>query len=110
MNSRPSLSSLFRAYHLAKKCGKFDTARINRALGLAQARRVEWDGETLITHTTRKQKGQEVQVTHHTTKFGCDCEDKVYGKGHTCKHELARYLLLRAAILDAEKDAARQVA
>jgi hypothetical protein len=110
MCNRPTRSSIFRAYHRAKKCGEYDVKRLNKALGLAQANRVEWDGCTLITHSERKVRGQMVNVEHRTTHNGCNCEDAVYGRGHACKHMIARWMLMRATLLDAEKDAARQAA
>lgn len=89
--TKPSKSQLFKAYWAAKRSGKVDAGRLNRALGIAQSKRWEWDGtDMLITGA----KGE----TYHVNGT-CDCRDYTHRRIELCKHRTARYLVMRAATL-----------
>lgn len=84
-------SALMKAYNAAKKSHKFDAARLNRALGVAQSKTWTMDGEAMVV---RGKSG-----THHATKHGCDCPD--CQKRHTvCKHQIALLLVAKAYYID----------
>lgn len=84
-------SALMKAYNAARKSHKFDTGRLNRALGVAQSKRWTMDGGTM---TVNGKSG-----THHTTKHGCDCQDCQYR--HTvCKHQIALMLIAKAYYIE----------
>lgn len=70
-------SALFTAYNKARRAarsGKLDIGRVNRALGVAQAKRAR---------------------PYQTTVKGCDCPDG--RRGNVCKHRIAAMLQVRAA-------------
>lgn len=46
--------------------------------------------------------------TYFVTRNGCDCPDSTW-RGQTCKHQLARYMAMKMAVLASEEQAAAPV-
>lgn len=94
MNSqlRPSQSSIFHAYNRAKLCHRFESQRLNKALGLVQR------CETVVLADGRCDMPSTSPNDFHLVGLvKCDCIDyKRYGPRHYCKHIIAAMILYRA--------------
>lgn len=73
------------AYNRVRHLPGVDAKRLNRAFGIAQSKRIAWDGDTLNV------KSSDGDVTYHVNGK-CQCED-YYRNGHVCKHRMSRRLL-----------------
>jgi hypothetical protein len=80
-------SALFTVYNRARASG-LDKSRVNRALGIVQAGRVQLlsDGSAAVTN--------EDGITYLVKGKSCTCADHQYRRA-TCKHIVAAWLLLR---------------
>lgn len=85
-----SKSSIMTAYNRAIACGKFDTARVNRALGIAlrSTTKILSDGRMESTNP----KTGDWQVYDFSA---CTCIDK-QKRGGKCKHNISYAILKRA--------------
>lgn len=83
--ANPTKSQLMTAYNKVRHLPNVDKARLNRAFGIAQSKRIAWDGDTLNV------KSSDGAVTYHVNGK-CQCED-YYRNGHVCKHRLGRRLI-----------------
>lgn len=92
---KPTKSALMKSYNAARKCSEIERVRLNRALGIAMSNgKWTWDGATL---TVKGDKNAEYKVTRE----GCPCPDHTH-RHLNCKHIVARWLLAKASILDAQ--------
>ncbi len=82
---------LFKAYNLAKKCGRFESGRLHRALGIAQR------STTVILSDGRIDVEGATNDFHLATWQSCDCYDyRRHGESWWCKHRISHALLVRA--------------
>lgn len=87
-------SKLFSAFNLARHSGKFDRKRVNRALGIVQARKV-----ALLPNGAALVEGNS-EPAYWVNSEGCDCPDHLW-RGVTCKHQIARFIALKMQVLSA---------
>lgn len=73
------------AYNKVRHLPNVDKARLNRAFGIAQSKRIAWDGETLNV------KSSDGTVTYRVNG-SCQCED-FHRHTRACKHRMSRRLL-----------------
>lgn len=86
LRSTVTLSNLMRAFNLARLSGKFESGRLNRALGIVQrnSTRLLPDGRLDIN----------VNDWHMATVSKCDCIDS--RRVRYCKHKIAAMIVYRA--------------
>jgi hypothetical protein len=95
MNSQQSTptfskSQLFTQFNRARaRSAGLDRQRVNRALGYIQAGRA-----TLLADGTAVIRGNG--ETYYVNAEGCECADHTF-RGKVCKHQIARWLMLRVA-------------
>lgn len=88
---RLNLSTLMSSYNYAVHSGKFERGRVNRALGIVMSGRIALlpDGNAIA-----EGNGD----TYYITREGCDCPDHTWRR-QTCKHQIARFLILKSVLL-----------
>lgn len=84
----PTKSQLMTAYNKVRHLQNVDKARLNRAFGIAQSKRIAWAGDE---HGTLKVTASDRTKTYHVNGK-CQCGDYEHTT-HVCKHRLARRLI-----------------